>query len=689
MFGRTNTEGYAQAVSMLRNMYCDSRGPARSRPGMRFINRFYEQEPQRIIALDSRFNSSYFIKLTNLKLEVIDLSGAVVPPASELISNSNFEQGGDYWAVSSSGAGTTTFIDGSCILTPTEHANQTRWQAISQQVTTTSVGVEHELTVMVDHYNIYDIYIGTTDGATDIAYEQAPTSQAFKFTPNVASFWIRIQVVNQNLTYPPGDVIVLEMTCRDPAGAGETSFVTPWPTSELRRIHTIHLIGSNDYYLLHPNHQPYKLDYDGMGGWTFIPVTFTGKPASWDGNNWPATGVVHQGRLFLGGTPFQPETFWASQSGSYTDFTEGTQDDDGFNRTIQFPGRIVWMAVTKDLVIGTSQAELLVTSDGPILTPSDVQVKKQSGYGSTFIQPVIVGDALVYVSGDRRKLRVIQYEWTSNNWQSEDISFASEHITEGHISEIAWAQNPNNIIWIVTNDAKYIGVTYERDKRIFGWHRHDTDGKVWSVAVTTLPSGTSLPCFMTTRQDDTCDFEHMDLYWVRTDSWAYRYYTKPQKTIDGLEHLEGRTVQIWTRGGVHPDQVVTNGSVSLQWESQDSIVGLQFDSQLYTLPMEFMADNQTSLGMLKQWVKIYVYIYDSLLPKINGRRPPERSAVTPMDTIPQSMTGARRVSELGITGTSMGTAEHVHNNGQIMVHQDLPVMLQVLAIYGELSLDSL
>jgi hypothetical protein len=59
----------------------------------------------------------------------------------------------------------------------------------------------------------------------------------------------------------------------------------------------------------------------------------------------------------------------------------------------------------------------------------------------------------------------------------------AEHITRTEIVELAYQQQPDAILWCVRGDGVLIGLTYERDQKVVGWHRHITDGTVESVAV--------------------------------------------------------------------------------------------------------------------------------------------------------------------------------------------------------------
>ena len=48
--------------------------------------------------------------------------------------------------------------------------------------------------------------------------------------------------------------------------------------------------------------------------------------------------------------------------------------------------------------------------------------------------------------------------------------------------EMTFQQQRDSIIWAVTNEGELIGLTYEREQSVVGWHRHTTGGTFESVA---------------------------------------------------------------------------------------------------------------------------------------------------------------------------------------------------------------
>jgi hypothetical protein len=71
-------------------------------------------------------------------------------------------------------------------------------------------------------------------------------------------------------------------------------------------------------------------------------------------------------------------------------------------------------------------------------------------------------------------------------------------------------------------------------------------------------------------------------------------------TLSGLTHLEGKTVAILADGNVHPQEVVSSGAISLDYEAAIVNVGLPYVADLGTLepPIEGTLSNPKNAQML-------------------------------------------------------------------------------------------
>lgn len=76
--------------------------------------------------------------------------------------------------------------------------------------------------------------------------------------------------------------------------------------------------------------------------------------------------------------------------------------------------------------------------------------------------------------------------------------------------------------------------------------------------------------------------------------------TTPITVVRGLNHLEGQTVTILADGSVSPNQVVTNGVITLPFAASKIVVGLPYVCQMQTLYADHPDGNNTSQNRRKQ-----------------------------------------------------------------------------------------
>ena len=670
MRARSDNEIYANGLSFMRNMIPNSRGPAVRRPGSRFITS-YDGNDGRVYNFQSASGTVFILTMLDQIAFIATLQGPL--PDKNYITEPRFESGGTNWTTDIGADASVTFKASNCALARGSAPNS--YASIAQAWTPTTPTNLHTVIVYSDGETTYRLRIGNAinDGSildittSNIAYEAT-------FTPGIAAPWITI-TAEDGVTADDSVTNISYVGVTD--STADLSFVTPYLEADLPQLQVIQAPSASATYVVHPNYQPYKFEYDdATNTFSFTAVTFTAPPTQWAGQNWPSTGVFFQGRLWLGGTPQQPETFWASRSGSPEDFTQGAQADDGLEFTLEKFGQIQWMSATKNLVIGTEFAEFIITSETGVITPSDVQATQQSAYGSNFVRAVQVGDQIFYVSSDGTKVRAMQYDFTTDNWLSRDITFSSNHLTQAGIKDIAWIQNPSNLLWCVLNDGSIAALIYERSYNIIGWARADTLGGLIDITSGEL-GGNSFAVGLASRQPGKLYLE-VAIPTQYMDSWINRSYPGGTTVVDGLEHLDGFTVQVLTDGAVHPERTVTGGQIILEWEANVIDVGLQIYSEMTTLTLDAGGPSGTARHKQKHWNKVYVELLDSGLPIINGVRAPDRTPSTPMDEREPFRTEQIMTVTLGRT-----------TQGAINIVQDLPVPLTVVAIYGETAQDSI
>jgi len=243
-------------------------------------------------------------------------------------------------------------------------------------------------------------------------------------------------------------------------------------------------------YIVHETIAPQKLSRTGHTSWTIGNETFTNGPflddgttAAWSGSNgYPRTVSFYEQRLVFGGSTKYPQTIWASQSGSYTDFDVGSGNAaDAFIYTIAANkvNVIRWLAPARDLIVGTAGGEFKVGRPaGEPLKPDNVTITQQTTYGGWTTEPIQVGNVVLFVQKERKKVREFAYRFEDDAYSAPDMCLLATHITGTGIVDVTYAQEPESIYWAVRDDGLLIGMTYQREEDVIAWHRHVIGGHI-------------------------------------------------------------------------------------------------------------------------------------------------------------------------------------------------------------------
>lgn len=411
---------------------------------------------------------------------------------------------------------------------------------------------------------------------------------------------------------------------------------------------------------------------------------------SWsDTNGYPAACAFFQQRLYLAGSDQQPITVWGSVVDSFENFAVGTTDDHSIEYTLTAQNKIRWLSESKNLAVGTAGDEkILGTGDDTALTPSNVKAAKDTAYGCAAIAPITIGNVTLFVQRAGRKLRELAFVFENDSYKAPDLTILAEHITEGGITQIAYQQEPDSLVYAVRGDGQLLTMTYQRDEGVVGWARQVTQGLFDSVAVIPV-SGKDEVWVVVARQiagqwKKYIEYFSNDLWtaantfqWKQalTDS-AFKYVGDATNVITGLGHLEGRTVTILANGGLHANKVVLGGIVLLDILATEVEVGLPYLSDGLTVRPELDTATGSIQGRIRGWSAITARLYETLGGKINDEPIETRTSADSMDESPPVFSGDFTVYNLGYD-----------TEGRIRFSQYDPLPFTLLSISGALSVE--
>lgn len=205
-----------------------------------------------------------------------------------------------------------------------------------------------------------------------------------------------------------------------------------------------------------------------------------------DTTGWPATVTFHQDRLTWGGGLDFSQRTDASRTGDFNNMSptdpDGTVvDDHAIAISLSSGGinNIVWLEDDeKGLIVGTAGGEWIVRPNetGSALTPTNIQAKRSSTYGSKNLEPVRVGKSILFVQRSGLKVRDLAFVFEDDGFRAPDMTLVAEHITAGGIVQLAYQAEPQSVVWAVRGDGVLLGLSFVRDQNITGWHRHILGG---------------------------------------------------------------------------------------------------------------------------------------------------------------------------------------------------------------------
>jgi len=97
-----------------------------------------------------------------------------------------------------------------------------------------------------------------------------------------------------------------------------------------------------------------------------------------------------------------------------------------------------------------------------------------------------------------------------------------------------------------------------------------------------------------------------------TSAIAAGAWTLSQKTLTGLDHLEGESVSILTDGGTHPNRTVSSGSITLDATFTKSQVGEGYTQEVETLDIDFGSVLGTSYGSRSKIEELILEYFESV-----------------------------------------------------------------------------
>jgi hypothetical protein len=193
-------------------------------------------------------------------------------------------------------------------------------------------------------------------------------------------------------------------------------------------------------------------------------------------NDYPSTVTFFQQRLGWARSNNRPNAMWFSRSGEYEnmDVSRPLKASDALsfalvagkvNAINQLVSMSSLLALTSDSVFAVSGGQ-----EG-FLTPSNIVTDRQTGRGSSRLNPILIDNVAFYQTAIGSAVRTLGFDFQVDGYNSNDITIFSPHMFRGmNIVSWAYAAEPFSVIWVLHLAAgtASVGLDHLRNRRNCG-----------------------------------------------------------------------------------------------------------------------------------------------------------------------------------------------------------------------------
>lgn len=334
--------------------------------------------------------------------------------------------------------------------------------------------------------------------------------------------------------------------------------------------------------------------------------------------DYPGLVKLHQNRLVFANSANHRRTIWGSCTGDFYNFGKHSplQDDDAYEFTIAGGqvNEIRSLVALSELMLFTAGEEYMAQGGDNGICPNAINVKYQSGNGSSVLQPLKISDNVLYVQNSAAAVRDFAYALESDGYRGNDVSIMANHLFRNH-KIVAWCyqRHPDSVVWAVREDGVLLGLTYMREHQVWGWHAHETDGLFRDVCCVSDGDGHDEVYAVVDRVVGGVTKRYVEHLATRLPEGdvtkgffvdcglSYDGDGDTASHLAGLEHLAGREVVALADGKVVKGLTVTpEGTVDLPFAAGRVHVGLPYRAEMMTLDLNLNTQTGTVLDQPRQ-----------------------------------------------------------------------------------------
>lgn len=419
------------------------------------------------------------------------------------------------------------------------------------------------------------------------------------------------------------------------------------------------------------------------------------------------------GRFWVAYSKLAPQGLWGSVTQDYDNF--GTDiplmDDDAVSAYLDSSrmDAIRHIVTMDNIVVFTEGSVWNITagSEG-VITPSSIMAKFQEAKGASKVQPVPIGNSILFCTNKGNELRELAFDLGRDAFVSINRSILSQHLFDGHkIIKMAYQPNPFGILWCLRDDGILLTFTYLPEHDVYAWTKQIMGGggivkdicvipgefgdDVWAVVVrkgagvggndmATIERMQNRYFVYDDYRHETGIIEDDQKYWPFLDCHSATW-SRAFNWFNGWAHLEGQRVMVAKNGeNIGETTIIVDeygwGEPNYVIEAEygdELIIGFPYQSNVETLGIEV----QTSSGTVTTRPKLIDTVWISTKDTRGIKVGPNADRLTRVPECRENLfTGDARV--LMDSGWDQ--------NGHIYIRQSDPYPMTILAITPQFDL---
>ena len=392
---------------------------------------------------------------------------------------------------------------------------------------------------------------------------------------------------------------------------------------------------------------------------------------------WYSTKVV----CGLAAQPPSLTTFGQVSLTTFYNFDIGTgADNDAIDvgSNIGEFSQIRHLVSNRDLQIFSESNESYVPAfaERPI-TPSNVQIKRQTPFGSSFARPQAFDGATLYVQASGKMLGSYLYSEIEQAYTTSNVSQTASHLMKDPVQTAAIKggfDRAESYLFFINPEGDLSVFYSNRADQKAGWMLWDTPGEFHSVCVVDR----QLFCVAVRDEGDGTDRYYLEEFKADMPMDFCKNFTGTASVFDvSSVFANGAEVKVVSGTDYLGEYTVASGNVdvsSVKTGVTSAYIGYQFNPILKTLPIDQLVSGDSLTGRPRKIDMVTLDLLDTLSVAVNNKNMILRNVNDDFSLDRTKFTGSKEFRLIGIS-----------RNPTVEITQSVPFDLQLNGMVVEVS----